>query len=279
MKKILLFLFVLAIFTPSTQAQKITVEEVLTKHLQSIGSIETLGSTKSLITVGEVSVNFISQKNLTAQGRAVFASSGEKCFWGLNFNAADYPFEKFSFDGKSSKIAFVRPGVRSILGTFVAANNRMLEESLFGGTLSTSWALFNLERTKAKISLIGIKKIEGKETYAIEYLPKGGSDLTIRLYFNKSTFNHVRTEYKRTSSAGIGTRPEQSSGFSETRLTLTEDFSDHRIEKGLNLPHSYNIFYSISGQNGTTEIKWKFIFNEFALNQKLDENSFNAEAK
>ncbi|MEO8072958.1 MAG: hypothetical protein ABI686_06895, partial [Acidobacteriota bacterium] len=85
-------------------------------------------------------------------------------------------------------------------------------------------------------------------------------------------------EYKRTSSAGIGTTPDQSSRFSESRFKLTEDFSDFKTENGLTLPHNYRLNYSITGQNGTTEIQWSFIFNEFAFNQKLADGTFDAEA-
>src|SRR4029078_7883379 len=110
--------------------------------------------------------------------------------------------------------------------------------------------------------------------YALGYSPKGGGDITVTMYFDKDTFRHVRTEYKRTSSAAIGLRPEQSSGFSESRLKVTEDFTDFKAEKGLMLPHTYKLVYSISGQNGTTEIEWNFKLNEFAFNQKHEPKTF-----
>jgi len=98
----------------------------------------------------------------------------------------------------------------------------------------------------------------------------------IILYFDKDNFRHVRTEYKRTSSAGIGVRPEDSTRYSATNLKVTEDFTDFKAENGLTLPHSYRLFYSITGQNGTTEIEWNFNLTEFALNQKLDSKTFDA---
>ena len=49
---------------------------------------------------------------------------------------------------------------------------------------------------KAKLSLEGTKKIDGKENYVLSYSPKGGSDVDINLYFDKETFRHTRTEYK-----------------------------------------------------------------------------------
>jgi hypothetical protein len=53
---------------------------------------------------------------------------------------------------------------------------------------------------------------------------------------------------------------------------------DSRDEKGLTLPHGYRLVYSITGQNGTTEIEWSFKLSEFAFNQTLEEKTFDAEA-
>lgn len=261
----------------SSFGQKLKAEEILAKHLDSIGKSELRSPEKSRLAVGDATVTFVSQKNQNALGRIVLASVGAKNFWGLNLNAADYPSEKFSFDGKKAKVGFVRIGERSVLGKFVLSNSQLLEESLLGGTLSSSWALLNFSDKKAKISSDGKKKIDDKEVYAIGYTPKN-SDIDITLYFDKDTFRHVRTEYRRMSSAGIGTTPDQSSQFSETRYKVTENFSDYRDEKGLMLPHDYQIIYSITGQNGTTEIKWNFKLNQFAFDQTLDEKTFDAEA-
>lgn len=274
-------LIALSLFVCSSavSAQKLKPEEVLAKHLDSIGTAEKRAAMKSILAVGDATVTFITQKNQSAAGRIVLASTAEKNFWGLSLNAADYPHEKFSFDGKNAKVAFVRAGNRTILGNFVLTNDVILEDGLLGGTLSTSWAMIRLAENKAKVSSDGTKKIDGKEVYVLNYSPKGGGDLRITLYFDKENFRHVRTEYKRTSSAGIGTNPNQSSGFRESQLKVTEDFSDFKTEDGLTLPRAYRLFYSISGQNQTTEIKWDFLLTEFAFNKTLDEKTFDAEAK
>ena len=272
--------FVLSLFLcAAVSAQKMKPEDVLAKHLEAIGTAETRAAVQSMMAVGEASVSFVTQKNQSAQGRIVLASAGEKNFWGVSLNAADYPWEKFSFDGKKTKVAYVRAGQRTILGNFVLTNDMLLDDGLFGGTLSTSWALLRLTENKAKISSDGTKKIDGKETYALSYAAKGSGDVSVTLFFDKETFRHVRTEYTRTSSAGIGTNPNQSSGLRESRIKLTEDFSDYKTEKGLTLPHAYRVYYSISGQSQTTEIEWKFTLTEFAFNQKLDDATFDAEAK
>lgn len=276
----------LAVFSSAAFAQKMTAEEVLAKHLDSIGTTQARAAIKNQLAIGEVHVTFISPKSLPAQGRVVLASEGAKNFFGMNLNAVNYPLEKFSYDGKKSKVAFITTGVRSILGNFVLSNDLLLEESLLGGTLSTSWALSNLAENKAKISADGTKKIDGKEVYVLGYTPKGGGDFDIKMYFDKETFRHLRTEYKRTSSASIGrtsrningNQIDDSARQNETRIKIVEDFGDFKTEKGLTLPHEYNLNYSISGQNGTTEIEWKFILSQFAFNQTLDAKTFDIDA-
>ncbi len=266
--------FILCAFSISAFSQKLTPEQIAAKHLDSIGTAAVRAADKSRIMVGDADIAFVTKKDITVKGRIVMASAGNKNFLGLNTNSINYESEKLSFDGDKTKAAFVRAGNRSVLGSFVLSNNILLEQSLLGGTLSTSWALLDLEKKKIKLTSGGSKKIDGRETYAIGYAAK--SDLEITLYFDKETFRHVRTEYKRTSSAGIGTNPDQSSRFNESRFKVTEDFSDFRTEKGLTLPHNYKINYSITGQNGTTEILWNFVFNEFAFNQTLADGTFDA---
>lgn len=255
-------------------AQKLKPEEVLAKHLDSIGTTEARSAAKSRIAVGEASAKFISTKDQVVVGRVVMASEGTKNFFGLNMNSTLYPGERFSFDGKDANVGYVQQNTRSLLGNFVQSNNMLLKESLLGGALSSSWVMSNMGDNKGKLWFDGLKKIDGKEVYALGYSRKGSGDITVTMYFDKDTFRHVRTEYKRTSSAGIGLRPEQSSGFSESRLKVTEDFADFKAENGLTLPHSYKLVYSISGQNGTTEIEWNFRLSEFAFNQALDPKTF-----
>lgn len=275
----LLALFTVLLTANFAFAQKLKAEDVLAKHLASIGTETARAAAKNQIIVGEAVIKFISRRDPAVVGRIVMASDGAKNFLGMSLNSTNYPQEKFTFDGKDSNVGFVKDGIRSVLGNFVSSNGKLLSESLFGGVLNTSWVLRDTTNKKAKLSFDGIKKINDKEVYALSYLGKVG-DVDITLYFDKEDFRHVRTEYKRTSSAAIGTRPEQSSGFSETRLRLTEDFSDFKTEGGLTLPHGYHILYSTTGgANGTTEIDWTFKLTNFAFNQKFADNTFGGGSK
>lgn len=259
--------------------QKMKPEEVIAKHLDSIATSEKRAAMKTLIAVGDVKVTYITQKNQPAQGRVVMASSGQKLFLGMSLNASDYPQEKIIFDGKKTAVAFVRPGVRSLLGNLIQSDDLMIEEGLLGGTLSTGWALIDQTERKAKVSWDGLKKIDGKEAYVLGYSPKGGSSFNIVLYFEKDTFRHIRTEYKRTSSASIGRTIDESARQSETRIKIVEDFSGHKDFQGMIIPHNYNLLYSITGANGTTEVSWTYELNEFAINQTLDDKTFLADTK
>ena len=147
-------------------------EEILAKHLDSIGTSATRAADKTRIIVGDADVVFVTQKNLPAKGRIVLASAGEKNFLGLSLNSLDYPSEKFSFDANKAKVGYARVGVRSVLGNFVSSNNILLEESLLGGTLNTSWALLDMADKKVKLTYEGTRKIDGRETYALGYAAK-----------------------------------------------------------------------------------------------------------
>lgn len=274
-----LFVLFVGVFSVNAFAQKMKAEDVIAKHLDSIATADKRAAVKTQIAVGDTVVNFITQKSQPVRGRIVLASADVKNFFGMSLDSIAYPSEKFIFDGKKSNTSVVRTGSRSVLGNFVSSNESLLQESLLGGTLSTSWALLNLDTNKAKVSFDGTKKVDGKESYLLSYTPKGGGDIDVRLYFEKDTFRHFRTEYKRVSSAGIGLRPEDSTKFSESRLKVTEDFSDFKEEGGITLPHSYRIHYSVTGQNGTTEIEWTSILSEFAINQPLDSTTFDPAAE
>lgn len=277
MKNLCLGVFAAIIFAAvgsiAAHAQKLKPEEFLAKHVESLGTAEARAAAKNRMAVGSVLVTFISQKNQTAEGRAVLVSADSRNFVGMNLNASDYTSEKFTFDGKKPAVGFAFNGIRSALGNFVQSNDWIVEESLFGGTLAGTWSLGSAT-PKGKVSYNGIKKSDGKEYHVVGYSKKGGGDIDVKLFFDKDTFRHVRTEYVRMSSAGIGTNPNQSSGFNETRYKLTEEFGDFKDEKGLMLPHSYRIHYLTSGQRGTTEIEWKISLAEFVFNQNLDDSTF-----
>lgn len=291
-----LLLLCVFIFAVSSIAQKITPEEIVAKHLDSIGSKEKRAEIKNQIAFGDV--QFKLQGSATVLGgKIVLVSSGEKNLWGMNLTSNDYPLDRFSFDGKEAKVGFVRPGVRSILGAFIYSYNELLREGLPGGTLLSSWTLLNTDAKNLKMSYEGTKKIDGKETFVLSYSPRNSSDLSIKMYFDKENYRHVRTEYNRVVGAAGGniaggsiaqseSRVNNTAGQGEDRYRLVEDFSDFKKAGGLTLPSAYKISYSYTN-NGTIqtaqkpnrEAEWKFTITNFSYNQQLDANSFDIDAK
>ncbi len=74
-------LTVIFLSATSTLAQKMKAEDILGKHLDSIGTSEARTATKSQIAVGDAQVKFITRKTPPVVGRIVMASAGEKNFW------------------------------------------------------------------------------------------------------------------------------------------------------------------------------------------------------
>lgn len=257
---------------------KLSAEEILAKHLDSIGTAEKRKSITNQLAIGTSEFSILRNGGSRTFGNAVIVSQAGKVMLGTKYNSLDYPSEKVSFDGNKVDVAFITPGLRSPFGNFIFSNKQVFSEGLFGGTLSSSWALFDIQSRNAKLNSNGKKKLDGREVYILEYSPRRGSNSTIKLYFDAQTFQHLRTEYKQTFSAAQGKTPEQSSQQQESRQILTEDFSDFKVENGLNLPHKYKIHLLLDGR-GTTEFEWNFEFSNFLFNQNLEANSFDVNAE
>lgn len=268
--------------------QKLSLDEVLAKHLDSIGTKEQRAGIKSSVILLDVQV-IVKGSTSVINGKAVTASAGEKSVWGMNLNSADYPHDRFGFNGKDTQVGYTRPGVRSTLGGFVYTHKEVLKEGLLGGALLSSWTLLTTDKHGAKLSLNGTKKVDGKDAYVVEYSAKGGSDLTIKFYFDSKNFRHIRTEYSGFVPAKQGPSIDVSAGQTPDRYQLTEDFSDFQTLNGMTIPQKYKITYQYSGnspsdglqlkQNAAREIEWSFTVTNFTKNQELGENAFDIDVK
>ncbi len=272
-------------FTVSLYSQKMSSEDILAKHLNSIGSKEKRQVVKNQLVYGDVDLT-IRGSAVPVRGNLVVFSTNEKSVWGMKLNSNDYPSDKFGFDGKDTKVGFTRPGVRSILGGFIYSYPELLREGLMGGTLTSSWALLNTELRKPKLSYEGIKKIDGRETYILSYSVKKGSDLSIKMYFDAETFQHLRTEYIRVISARQGSNIDNSAGQGEDRYRLTEDFSNFKRAGDLMLPTKYNLTYNYTSSGATRNsnnaaryFEWKFNITNFSYNQQMNDDTFSIDTK
>ncbi|HEV7744901.1 MAG TPA: hypothetical protein VGO56_07885 [Pyrinomonadaceae bacterium] len=259
---------------------KMSAEDVVAKHLESIGTAEARSSLKSRIVVGTSHVNFSARNNIgTIDGRVVLGSIEHKELLAMSFPSPNYPSEKFGFDGKKFTVGYLKPGVRSTLGSFILIHDIIFKEGLMGGALTSAWPLLNLAEHSAKLEYAGTSKIGDRLVHKLEYSPKKGSDLTIILYFDAQTFAHVRTQYERVVGAKLSTGGiDSQAGERATRYKMIEDFSDFKSEGGLNLPHNYKLELNIEGTTGSSTHKFEMILSEFMFSQDIDEAGFNVEA-
>jgi hypothetical protein len=208
-------------------------EEVIAKHLASIGTDAARSTARNRVAVGTTRAVFKARLGDSAiDGRFVFASEDYKVLFGMGFESTNYPGEKFGFDGKKFSVGYLKPGVRSTLGSFLLINGEVFKEGLMGGTISSAWSLLKQSERKPKLEYAGAEKLGDRAVHKIRYFPNKGSDLQISLYFDAKTFHHVRTQYDRLAAArlsagGVDIRPAR--GPRATRWSRTFPTSNARV--------------------------------------------------
>jgi len=276
---IMLFVIALLVLPANTSSssatQRLKPEEIVARHLESIGSEKARAAVSSRIISGSSQVIFRTVPTGQAVGRAVLASEGVKSLIGMSFKNPIYPREELGFDGNSFIAAFVTPGVRSALGGFLMTHTLVFKQGLMGGTLSSAWPLLNLKSRDPHLEYGGTKKVDDRLLHEVRYLPRGGSDLQISLFFDQQTFQHVRTEYQRVIAAPTGSRASTNVEERETRYKLVEEFSNFKSEAGLDLPHAYKIKLTVDAQSGTFLGEWIINLTQFSFNERIDPHSFS----
>lgn len=273
----------LALLTPYPASvvsadEKMRAEDVIARHLDSIGTAEARRAVNNRVIMGTTKFSYRAKGVGQTEGRVVLASEGAKSLMGMEFPEADYPHERLGFDGRKFYAAYLRPGVRTILGEFLYTRNDMFREGLAGGILNQAWPLLNFEGRGAKLEYAGKGKTGGKEVHTLRYTPKGGSDFQIKLHFDASTFQHVKTEYEQVVSAGIGRTDRDSASQRGSSYTIVEEFSDFKKEGGLMLPHNYKMRFTVDDVGGVRQLNWAFDLAQFSFNAPLPADSFNVEA-
>lgn len=259
--------------------EKLKPEDIVAKHLESIGTAEERALIKTRVILGVSKYVRHGPSGGSTEGRVVLASENEKYMFGMKFGVPGYDVESVGFNGKDLTVGYVAPGVRSALENLVRNNESTFKHGLLAGTLSSSWPLLNMTQDKAKLKYSGIKKVEGTSLHQLKYQPRKGFDLEVSLYFDTETFRHVRTEYTRVVSATIGTGGvDSSANQTETRYKLVEVFGDFRKEGNLTLPHNYKIKLEITGANDRElrEVidEWTLTLSDFVFNKPIDPNDF-----
>ncbi|MBK6723190.1 MAG: hypothetical protein IPO41_04090 [Acidobacteria bacterium] len=278
MRYILSIFVVIAAFAASVTAQDLKPDEIIAKHLDSIGKKEARESLKTLMAVG--TSEFESRIPLVkGGGKAIVVSDPGNLFFIISLNSKEYPFEKIGhFNGKTS-LPFISAGNRSLLGTFLKEHDKILSSGLFTGSMSLRWFLADADRHGARLKSAGMKTVDGKKLHALDcFLSGSGSDdFKVRLYFD-DTFRHVRTEYKREVVRGQGTFG-QANQQANARVELTEVFSDFKTVADLTLPYTYRVTFSSNSNSTTNENMWGVNVTEYYLNQKLQPDFFTFDSK
>jgi hypothetical protein len=269
----------------SAQAQSVTAENVVERHLQSIGNPGVLAALKSRAFVGTASVNFIQGAHGSMKGASMFVSEGNKLGIALKYGDLAYPGEYFAYDGKDVSVGYISPGQRSPLADFLFRYNGLLKEGLFGGALGGGWPLLHLKEKQAKLKYQEAT-VEGRRLHELEYKPKKGiGDIKISLYFDPETFHHVRTEYRLRIRDDMSAAPggEQSGrfvlreGLPDSIYVLVETFDDFKQTGSVTLPHRYGIDYSLEGQGPAFIGKWELRADQWAFDKPYDQQIFKAQ--
>ena len=281
--KIIAALCLLALALPFTVASapiasrpdKMTPEDVVAKHLDSIGTADARAKVKSRIIQGTAVATFRIGGSGTSQGGAVLASTGDRSLISIVYGNQVYPFERMGFDGKVLTVGEVRPGLRSQLARFLMAHEMMFRDGLIGGALSSAWPLYDLSTRKVKLRYAGTKKVGDRKAHALEYEGKDNTGLKTTLYFDAETFQHLRTEYEMRIIQQMPGEPSVTQQQGDALQKIVEDFSDFKTEEGLTLPHSYKLQLSIESLNRRTLQDWVFTLSKFNFNIPIDDKEFD----
>lgn len=261
----------------SAQENKLTLEELIAHHLDSIGSAKARSGVKNRVVAGPVKLVSRIGTAINIDGDAAIASSGVKLRYSMTFpNTPQYTGEQLGFDGSKVHTGFQPGGRRSPLSLYLEQQSSPLREGLLGGTLSTAWTMLRLDQLKPKLEYKGLKKIGGRQLHEVSYRPqKGSPDLKIALFFEDETFRHVRTEYEFKVPARIGAGPNESSKYQEDYYKLIEDFDDFRAADGLMVPRKYRLRLQLQTSSGSNVYDWTVAIGQLFHNQALDEQIFS----
>lgn len=272
-------MFLLLVFAvsmaPSLGAkdEKLKPEQLIAKHLESIGSPAKLKEIKMRTTVGTTHVDFRIGGQASLNGQGGLASDPTSVRADFSFPALEYRGEQFTYDGEKVFIGQVNPGVRSPLGRFLYENDVLLKEGLLFGSLSASWALLHTDVKQPKLDLNGPKKVSGRSLYELKYeAKKGRGNVQAWLYFDPETFRHVRSQYKvelaSTQIAKIADSAELD------RYTLIEEFDQFQEVDGLTVPHSYKLDFTVDSPRGPFLGNWTYVVKQVTHSPVVDRQIF-----
>jgi hypothetical protein len=251
-------------------------ENVVAQSLDSIGTPEARAAVKSRSVQGTLHFKIMVGGAGETVGRWERVSQQHKSNFVMKFGSGDWSGERFVFDGdRTFFAAFTASHQRSEFGEFVRSQDFIVKEGLLGGELSTAWALENLDQHPVKLEYRGLKKVDGRELQAVEYLSKRNGDVIVRVYFDPETHRHVATVYSVSRGATIAHSDLANARQQEVRYSIEERFSDFQTDNGITLPRHYDLRYSQELQNGSIRVyDWDMTADKVLNNLEVDPGNF-----
>jgi hypothetical protein len=231
-KKVVAFPVLLAILAVSAGAlasddkDKLSGAEIINKHIAAVGGKKALSKFQSRVAIGTAR-----KDNDTAIPVAIMSD--------LKRLSAVYQFEGFNwylvYDGS-------RPSVRPVLTRAAAPIMHKYEEMLTTGTLFNDISLYNVlnqaELDQLQVEAKGMKKVKGRQAYAVDMKPSKGQ--TLRLYFDAENFMWLRTDYG-TVQITREMGPITGNKDQETIFDFYVETSDFKEVDGVKLPFRFEI--------------------------------------
>ncbi len=292
-----LFLLALSVaFALQAQDTKITSEELIARHLESIGPADARQRLKTRAYAGEGIWRVILGGVGQVSGQVFFASSHDTT--DVSFDSGSnqsFYGERFTFDGRKTLVKRAFPREHSVLGRFIQTNTHILSEGLLGGTAGLSWPLQDLAARRAKVKYRGLTDVDGRPLHRLDYQPrKRKGDLKIELYFEPDTYRHVRTEYRDSVPAGIGAEPDpfrssvpnaprdpQIARMQHSIIRLTETFDNFQPAEGIMLPVLWKLRLDIFKEGRIGNLpnvsEMELNFQQVHHNGPIDRESFESQ--
>jgi hypothetical protein len=257
--------------------KKMRPEELVARHLESIGTAAALAAAKNRVMNGAAEVTF----RLGAQGhlfgKGAILSEGNKYCLEMNFPHEQYLGERIAYNGQNVTAGTVRSGVRTNLASFLYNYDFLLKEGLVGGTTSLGWFLLDVAGRQPKLEYGRLKSVDGKKLHELRYKGgKGAGTFQTFFYFDPVTFQHMLSLYSLRVPAHLAkTMPSLTQDQLEGFYRLREEFGAFKTVDGLTLPHFYKLVLTVEGQDQTFLANWSISISQVLHNQKLDAGSFN----
>ncbi|MCX6546151.1 MAG: hypothetical protein NTV05_17290 [Acidobacteria bacterium] len=254
---------------------KMKPEELVARHLDSIGTPEARAAVKNRVMTGTGQVIIRLPTQGVIRGPADLVSDARRIRLSMIFDGIEYPSEQFALDGNKVVVSQVRPGVRLNVPAFVYQYDVLLKEGLIGGTMTAAWCLLDVAGRQPKLEYAGMRTVEGRPLHELKYrAKKGAGEVTVALHFDPDTFRHVHSGYRLVLPGLMGATAAESPSRSDTIYHIDETFGDFKTVDAVTLPHSWKLTYSREGVGATVLCEDNLTVTDVRHNQALDAKAF-----